>query len=194
MNTGDLLLFQSSFSGYFGWWTYIVSVVTRSRWTHVAMILKDPTYIHPDYIGDYVIECGSERWAKTIGVIVSPLRKIVEDDSYKVIAHRRLIRSEKVLQCDMNIVYTTVMDKPYDTNPGELLGNELQSKWLCRPREMNKFVCSTLVAYMYTALGLLPKNTSWFFYQPWHFSSENARLFMSGCHLGKEEILKGNKI
>ena len=63
MKNCDILLFQSNFKGIFGWWAWIVSIVTQSKWTHVALILKDPTYVDPKYEGVYVLECGSEKWS-----------------------------------------------------------------------------------------------------------------------------------
>lgn len=187
MDNGDILLFQSNYRGMFGWWARIIRFITRSKWTHVAMILKDPTFINPNFKGLYVIESGSEPWCKTWGTIVSPLHNVLSSPDHDLIAHRKLFWN--IPNDELKVVYNTVVDKPYDTDPLELLGNELQSSLLANPKEANTFVCSTLVAYMYTALGLLPNNTKWFYFQPWHFSKQNRNLKLLHGYLGEEHIL-----
>ena len=185
METGDVLLFESRYKGAFGWWAWIVSLVTRSKYTHVALVLKDPTYICKEYKGLYVIECGSEEWESRWGVLVSPLQKILDDDSHSHVYHRALHTSIDV-DLLMPSIYTTVMNKTYDTNLLELLGNELKSKLLANPRELDRFVCSSLVGYIFTALGALPKETKWFFMQPKHFSQSNTTLPLVRSSLGPE--------
>ena len=187
MKNCDILLFQSNFRSFFGWWAWIVATVTQSKWTHVALVLKNPTYIDPSYDGVYVLESGSEKWSKRWGVIVSPFSKILNDKSHKLIAYRSI--SVNIPNTQMEIVYNTIKDKKYDTNVLELLGNELRSSWLANPRELDKFVCSSLVGYVYTALGLLDNDTPWFYMQPWHFSSENKDLKLVHCKLSPEVIV-----
>lgn len=189
MNTGDLLLFQSNFKGLFGWWAYIVSIVTRSKYTHVAMILRDPIYVDKTYKGLYVIESGSEKWEKKWGTIVSPLDKVINGSGHKHIYWRKL-RIEEEINEMMPVIYKTVMDKEYDTNIFELIGNEMKSEYLSNPRELNKFVCSSLVGYIYTVLGLLPEKTKWFFMQPKNFSyKENPNLQLVDCKLDIEKCI-----
>lgn len=90
----DILLFESNYRGWFGWWGWIVSKVTRSKWTHVALILKNPTYVDATYKGLYVLESGSEPWNNNWGVMVSPLDKVLEDPSHKCVAVRKLLDVE----------------------------------------------------------------------------------------------------
>ena len=189
METGDILLFQSNFSGSFGWWAWVVSFITHSKWTHVAIILKDPTFIDESYKGLYVLECGSENWEPKWGVMVSPLAKILQDPTHKCIAYRQLNCEKPIETSKLEAIYTTIAGKAYDTDPLELAGIQLKSAMLTNPRKLDKFVCSTLIAYVYTALGLLPRSTNWFFFEPWHFSTSNADLQLVGCDLGNEILL-----
>lgn len=184
MDNCDILLFESNYKGRFGWWAWIVSLFTRSKWTHVALILKDPTWINPEFKGDYVLECGSEDWEDYWGVMVSPLSSVINSGEHKRIVRRKLYYNVPLE--DIKTVYRTVKYKKYDTNLIELLGNETQYKLLANPRESNKFVCSSLVAYIYTALGLLPDDTKWFYFQPWHFSKSNSKLKLLKGYLGEE--------
>ena len=184
MNTGDILLFQSNFSGIFGWWAWLISKITRSQWTHVAIILKNPTFINESYTGLYVLESGSEPWANNWGVMVSPLDQIIKTNYYKRIVKRKLFF--KIKNHDMDIMYNTIKDKKYETNPIDLLGNELESAFLADPKQANKFICSSLVAYIYSALNIFSNDTKWFYYQPWHFSEQNKNLKFKNGHLGPE--------
>jgi hypothetical protein len=190
MNNCDILLFQSNYKGKFGWWARIVSLFTRSNWTHIALVLKDPTFINPEYKGYYVLECGGEDWENYWGIMVSPLKTIIESGNHKRIVLRKLYYTVPIEE--LKTVYLTVKHKKYNTNIIELLGNETQCSVLADPQESNKFICSSFVAYVYTALGLLPDDTKWFYYQPWQFSITNKNLKLIKGHLGEEIDITSN--
>ena len=185
METGDILLFQSNFSGIFGWWGWLISKITRSQWTHVAIILKNPVFLNKSYTGLYVLESGSEPWADNWGVMVSPLDQILKTNFYKKIVTRKLCY--EIENHDIEIVYNTIKDKKYDTNIIDLLGNELENNILADPKQSNKFICSSLVAYVYSALNIFSNDTKWFYFQPWHFSEQNKKLIFKNGYLGPEQ-------
>ena len=54
LETGDLILF----SGNVGVVDMIIKFFTWSKWTHVGIVLKDPTYISEELKGHYLLECG----------------------------------------------------------------------------------------------------------------------------------------
>jgi hypothetical protein len=79
-------------------------VITESKWTHVALLLKNPTYINPNYTdGVYVLESGSESWTRKIGVIVSPIDKVLKAKQSSRIVYRKLIRDKPIEDRDMEI-------------------------------------------------------------------------------------------
>ena len=55
LKTGDLLLFNYQAHGPMGWFTKMIKWGSHSDYTHTAMVLKDPTFIHPSLKGTYVI-------------------------------------------------------------------------------------------------------------------------------------------
>ena len=59
------------------------------------------------------------------------------------------------------------------------------------PRKTDKFYCSSLVAYIYTELGLLDKNTRWTDIFPSYFSSENPKLKLINATLSPEHYISG---
>ena len=63
LNTGDMLLFSPSKKGRFGFLKaldWLIETTTHSPYTHVAFVLKDPTFIHPHLKGLYIWESGYE--------------------------------------------------------------------------------------------------------------------------------------
>ena len=45
LQTGDILLFDDRSKTCLGCWNRILKCYTRSRYSHVAMVLKNPTFI-----------------------------------------------------------------------------------------------------------------------------------------------------
>ena len=60
LKTGDLLLFNYQSQGAMGWFTKMIKWGSHSNYTHTAMVLKDPTFIHPSLKGTYVWESSWE--------------------------------------------------------------------------------------------------------------------------------------
>ena len=48
LKTGDLMLFNYKSSGCFGCFTKCIKWGTHSNYSHIGMILRDPTYIKPN--------------------------------------------------------------------------------------------------------------------------------------------------
>lgn len=57
-------------------------------------------------------------------------------------------------------IHEIIHDKPYDTDPLDLIRVELRID-LGDCRKTNEFFCSALVAFIYTQLGFLPTDTQW---------------------------------
>ena len=78
--TGDILVYHATRF----WYSRFVEYFTDSKYCHVSMILKDPTYIHPDLKGIYILESGMEEFPDSedgkykLGVQIVPLKKVLE--------------------------------------------------------------------------------------------------------------------
>lgn len=57
LKTGDIILFDYEGHSLF---SSLIKKFTKSKFTHVGMILKDPKFIHPSLKGYYVWESGKE--------------------------------------------------------------------------------------------------------------------------------------
>ena len=58
LKTGDLILFCGKDTGWLKYFSEMIKYTSHSNYSHVGMILKDPTFIHPTLKGTYVWESG----------------------------------------------------------------------------------------------------------------------------------------
>ena len=58
LQTGDIILFSNKKS----WFSRLIEWKTQTKWSHVAIVLKDPTYINPSLQGLYIWESGAEKF------------------------------------------------------------------------------------------------------------------------------------
>jgi hypothetical protein len=116
------------------------------------------------------------------------------------VAYRKLNwdKTESEINNMFKIVYNTTYHKKYDVNPLDLIDPLVHHKYwiidkLCGsdPRQVNKFFCSSLLAYTYTQLGLLKSNTEWSEIYPKYFAEDIT--LENGASLGNITILK-NKV
>ena len=84
LRTGDLLLFTEHSDGLFECFLSMIRWGTHSNYTHVAMILKDPSFIHPSLKGTFVWESSWEGKPDPqdgkikLGVQITPLEEILK--------------------------------------------------------------------------------------------------------------------
>ena len=178
--TGDLLLFNNQSKDYLGWFTDLIKWGTHSNYTHVAMILKDPTFIHPSLKGLYVWESTYNGYPDPqdgkikLGVQITPLLECLNiEDRYVYV---------RTLQCPKNTfndkilteIHNTVYDKPYDIVPSDWI--QALFKVDTNPQKTSRFWCSALIGYIYTKCGILNKNTDWSILRPSDFSLDGENL------------------
>ena len=193
--TGDILLYNSkTIMGR------VIEYFTGSRYSHVSMILKDPTYIDPKLKGLYIIESGMENipdsltGKKIFGVQIIPLEHAL--DYYKGslmggVYYRKtdILRNTDFTEKIKTIVMKTEGVK-YDLQVLDwfraLFDVEIGNRQLT-----NSFWCSALLAYIYVELGLLDKDLEWSMIEPKQFSYyENKRLSYKNCEvLAEKQII-----
>ena len=84
LDTGDLLLFDYHGGGFFGVFTGLIKYFTKSKYSHIAMVLKDPDFLHPSLKGYYVWESSWEGKPDPqdgkikLGVQITPLNEILK--------------------------------------------------------------------------------------------------------------------
>ena len=209
LNTGDILLFSDKKF----WFSRMVEYFTGSQWSHVGIVLKDPTYIRSDLTGIYLWESGIEDYGdaednkKKFGVQINSLSKKLNEGYNGTIACRKLNAKIDNLEAKIKIIHDSTYNKPYDLNLEDLTDttsnieelekdnswNNMVWNWF-KPshRKVDSFFCSALVGYIYTQLGLLPNNVQWTRCNPKFFSSDNTTLELIGGNLEKEVIIYDN--
>ena len=76
MNTFDLVLFKNDYSFF-----------TPTSWDHVGLILKDPSWLHPNLVGTYILEtCAS-------GVRLSPFTDRVQSAKGKIYIRKAILQA-----------------------------------------------------------------------------------------------------
>lgn len=197
LRTGDILLFDNKSKNCFGFFTDVIKLVTKSQFSHVAMILVDPIYIKPNLKGLYIWESSIEKQPDPqdgkykLGVQITPFQEIYDEYKStnsqiylrKLHAKSSLITQQKLLE-----IHKKVYDKPYDLDINdwiqEIIGKDKH------PQKTDRFWCSALVGYIYSKLGIIDQNTDWSFLRASDFSIKfNGNIkFINGCRLIDEQI------
>lgn len=197
LKTGDIMLFDNKSKNCFGFFTDIIKWVTKSKFSHVAMVLINPTYIKPNLKGLYIWESSVEKepdpqdGKRKIGVQITPFEEIYNEykDNKSEIYLRKLHFKHGLITKDKIIdIHKIVYDKPYDIDPfdwvQEIIGKDKH------PKKTDRFWCSALVGYIYSKLGIIDPNTDWSFLRASDFSIKyNGKIkFINGCRLYNEQI------
>jgi hypothetical protein len=202
METGDILLMGNrSF-----WFSKIVEMYTGSKWSHVGVILKNPTWIDPSLNGYYLWQSGSEKFNDSedhknlFGVRLDDLEEIIESyDGYVAWRHLKVKDTIPDLENKLKEAHRIVHDKKYDLNIMDFLkardyvieSNCISLAKMLNFRRTDKFFCSALVGFIYQQIGLLPLDTEWSRCEPKTFSSENQSLNLEmGAILEPEIFIK----
>ena len=181
LKTGDLILFTGHTHGWLKYFSSMIEYSTHSNYSHIGMIIKDPSFISPSLKGTYVWESGWEGEKDPqdgkikLGVQITPLKEILENFSESKIIIRKvncppLTFTNKIL----NEIHNTVYDKPYDIIPKDWV--EALFRKDGEPQKTDRFWCSALVGYIYTKCGILKEDTDWSILRPSDFSLDGEML------------------
>tara|TARA_B100001093_G_scaffold466915_1_gene485722 strand:+ start:2452 stop:3099 length:648 start_codon:yes stop_codon:yes gene_type:complete len=192
--TGDILLYNSKY-----WYSRLIEIGSGSKFSHISIILKDPTFINPNLKGKYILESSyedipdSNTGKKVWGVQIIPLQHVIDEykNSYVGNLYYRKLKTkkndefyEKLKSC----IIHTEGDK-YDLNPVDWFKAEFQIN-IGNTRKEDTFWCSALVGYVYCHLGFIDKNISWSILPPKKFSHyENDTLTYYNCFLCPERVI-----
>tara|TARA_B110000211_G_scaffold219707_1_gene265709 strand:+ start:4788 stop:5420 length:633 start_codon:yes stop_codon:yes gene_type:complete len=171
--SGDLLLYNSK-----NIFARIIEYFTQSKYSHVAIILKSPTNIHPSLTGTYIIESGAEQipdvlsGKKVSGVQLIPLEYVLDcylDNYIGSLYYRKL-------NCSRDIIFRKQLSelimkndqKGYDLSVFDWVRAKLKLD-IGNCQNTKKYWCSALVAYIYTELGFLEQSTPWSLISPAQF-------------------------
>ena len=197
LKTGDILLFDYEGGNIFYYYfSKLIQYVSGSNYTHVAMVLKDPSFIHPSLKGYYIWQSSwsgildSEDNKLKFGVQINPLNEVL--DYYKKNNSHASIRrincgKNNLSNNNLESIHNIVHNKPYDIIPSDWIDGILHRD--DKPQKIDRFWCSAFIGYIYTICGLLPGNTDWSIMRPSDFSDKSTITFINNSYLSKEERL-----
>lgn len=205
LETGDLLLYSTN-----TWYSKLIRFFGNSTYSHIAIILKNPTWIDEKLTEPYyILESGGEDIPDAVsgeyifGVQIVPLSKIIEQ--YKesnlgklFIRKLKTDRNESFYK-KIKEAYNIAKNKKYDINPENwilaayevdnyenfenLSGSQIQKYY----QKTNEFWCSALVSFIFAKIGLLPENIPWTLVSPHDFSYfEDKKFKFQNCELEPE--------
>jgi hypothetical protein len=188
--TGDVVLFQ----GATGLLDRLIRWFTRSPYTHVGVVIRDPPGLAP---GPHLIESSLEPTKDEIsgryvfGVQVHPLSSVLTAHGRPSIRRLRLDSPRDLTQA-LSKAEARVDGRPYDVSVGDWLRAELRvldPKLIWEQRD-SAFWCSALVAYLYVKLGLLPDSLPWTLVSPKEWGPRGLlNSAFIGCSLAPPQAL-----
>ena len=211
-NTGDIILFGSR--------NYIVSKIIEwyygSKWSHIGIILKDPIEIDPTLKGYYLLQStfgllpDSVSGVKEYSVQILPLEETIQKYNGYISVRKLEGQStefKSTIGGKLAEIFITIRNKQYDLSLIDFLHlgmnidkPEEQTKYPLfnylfgygkYGNKTDKFICSGLVAYVYTELGLLNYFFEWNECMPKYFSEDNSLLYLNyDCKLSNEIAIK----
>jgi len=203
-DTGDILLFSNK--------TFIpsrmIEYLSGSIYSHVGIILKDPTYIKPELKGLYILEStgltdvldAEDNVLKT-GVQIRCLTDVCKEYDGAIFWRKlHCVRDEKFYQT-ISDVHAEVYNKPYDFDLIDWLEGLLNIQ-LTDVHRTSKFFCSAMVTYIYHRLGFVDENTAWTIIRPKdlgtefstvptrYFANDVSRINIINCTLDNEIMIR----
>jgi hypothetical protein len=196
LKTGDIILCDDLEYGDWGILSWFIKFMSKSDFSHIGMIVKDPDFIDPPLKGTYIWMSGtsnvpdSEDNTIKFGVQFVPYDEYVTTYGGKLYIRKlHCWKYDELFTTDrLKKIHQVVYDKPYDLVITDWI--EAYCKKDPNPQKTNRFVCSAFIGYIYTQLTLLPQDTDWSILYPSYFSSENTQLRLRyDSDLSHEELI-----
>ena len=189
LQTGDILLCSGN-----DCISKIIEYFTGSKISHVAMFLKNPTFINNSLNGNFVLQStinvnkDSDDKIKKSGVQIISLNELM-NEYHTIYVRRLIIKRDNTFYNNLKDIYYSVKNKPYDTNLLDWLKADL-SIHSGNEQKTNSFWCSALLTYIYIKLGLLYKYTNWTIIKPCQLSSKDKnKLIFINSIINNDELL-----
>jgi len=195
LKTGDILLFSAELTfNPISWFAKLIEVFTKSPYSHVGMVLRDPIWISSEMRGLYLWESSYEGTPDPqdgkvkLGVEITPMVQVLKNSYDSTIWCRKInCPNEKLTVFNLMKTHSEVYDKPYDFQPGDWIDAYIRKNG--KPTT-DRYFCSALVGFIYTTCKILSKDTDWSIIRPSDFDDEKHLNFEQQCFLGKLERLK----
>lgn len=195
--TGDILLYSST-----NIFAKTIEYFTSSKFSHIAIILKNPVFYDPKLRGTYILESGYEKIPDAesgkfvYGVQIIPIEYVINSyqNGYKGTLYYRKLKCERdeLFYKRLRNCIHKVEHVKYDYNIIDWLKAEFNLQFGdCR--RTDKFWCSALAAYTLYCLDFVEKDIKWTIIPPKSFSyyeckeSPDYKLEYNNCKYEPEK-------
>lgn len=196
METGDLLLFSNKTS----FWSQTIKWFTQSPYSHVGMVVRSPTWIRPDLTGTYLFE---STLSNANSININPRNVVLRDlDSviklYQGDVYLRKLNTNRDEQFHKKFkqAFYDAHNKPYNMNPVDWIGtffdihNIDNMADISDYKQVQRFFCSALVAWIYIQIGCLAWSTDWLITRPCDFADNDSFCWNNLTTLDNTVIIK----
>lgn len=175
LRTGDIVLYNAKSSN--SCWRLFENIIkcgTHSNYTHVAMIVRDPSFTNPPLKGVYVWESSftgkpdPQDGKIKVGVQLTRFEDATIPEDQMVFTRHLQFRDNPFTVQKLKEIHEVVYNKPYDIFPKDWIEALVQTD--SRPQKTDRFWCSALIGYVYTTAGILDPKTDWSILRPSDFS------------------------
>lgn len=204
--TGDILLFHHN--GIYDTWTdaflstfnNMVGWFTGSKYTHCAIVVKDPDFTSPPKKGLFVLESSYEPFPDAengeykIGAELVDFDRVMHFWPGQVYWRKLTCVRDVWFKKRLADAHSIIHNRPYDLLPQDWFKAEFEIKTGAVQRKKT-FWCAALVAYLYTKWDFLPSNTPWSIVTAKSFGTEAGNqiyLSLKDCTLDSEIEIKAN--
>jgi hypothetical protein len=204
LDTGDILLFDDNASCkscclcITSFLDCCIKCCSRSRYTHAALVIKDPPFGPEELKGYYCLESTGLEPVRDVedhqikfGVQLRKLQEVVDDFDGKVWVRKLYCTRDAKFTERLKLAHSMVHNRPYDILPDDWL-RALFDLHVGKLQRRKTFFCSALVAFVYVCWGFLPSNTPWSIVRPKDLGTERGRhnVEFVNCHVEKEARFK----
>jgi len=187
LETGDIVLFSGNY-----FLSHIVEYFTKSIYSHVGVILKNPNLGDATFKGIYLLESERENTPDPEnnrikkGVQIINLEEKMKQYKGRVYVRKLHCTRDKEFYEKIKKIHSTVHNIPYDLNPIDWVKGYYKLD-IGNTQKENTYWCSALVSYLYVELGFLNENIPWTLISPQDLSSTNKKLKFINCKLDNDK-------
>ena len=186
LETGDIILFSGNY-----FLSYIVEYFTKSIYSHVGVVLKNPNLGDAKFKGIYLLESGFENTPDPEnhrikkGVQIINLEDKIKNYRGRIYVRKLHCNRDKKFYEKIIEIHSTVHNIPYDLNPIDWIKGYFKIN-IGNTQKENTYWCSALVSFVYVELGFLNKNIPWTLISPKELSSSSNELKFINCKLDND--------
>lgn len=199
LETGDLILFEGKAPV-----SKCIEFFTKSKFSHIGMVLKDPTFINPELKGYYLWESGGESFPEVeshkifYGVQIVPLEKVLESCKKEKLYYMKLILSKTLDINKLKEIHHEIHHHKYDLNIIDwITAGIYQEEKIIKSKKRQKIEtpkevwCSALIGYIFIKMGWFSDNVLFRYLSPedWRYKYDKKMCYKN-CYLEPEKNLK----